>query len=158
MAILLLSTGCNKHDENADKAEYFNCEINGQYWTYVQCKFCNFDNLTAGHEDLDTKHYSIMGSCADYPQTEISFFIDEDEMMRSDTIALSSATKSYGRIWKPLAQDSTMILEYFTGHGAGGNLIITSRTSRRIEGVFDFTATNTKQTVSVSKGTFSILL
>jgi hypothetical protein len=97
---IFIALSCKKTKYTAPdvspNGEYFNCKIDGKYWTFKTCSYCN-DPLTAGREVVDRPHFSIMAGNSDYPQTQFDFFIDTAEINHHDTISFSQKIRAMSK-------------------------------------------------------------
>ena len=162
--------GCKKEDPSdltdvSERGEYFNCLINGKYWTFKQCTTCLFGAPDAVRRyelyeipGITTRDVIEASNVEGYPQTGIEINIDHNDFLAGDTILLSknpsrlnsSQGLSFANISNPYG---------LTDSVHTGRLIFTKRTNKWEEGVFDFTAVNSQgEIISVTKGRFAIAL
>ena len=146
-------------DTNA-QGEYFNCKIDGKYWTYKQAGYTNHDDLTAGKGIITDPGYVITAENGeDFPQTVVKFWMIGTDFPDSDTIELISyGTGAYAEVVGPPFLD---IYQYGfrTDTLHTGRLIFTKRSPQRLEGTFEFDTYNNdpKRMVRFTEGRFSII-
>ncbi len=167
VALACLGTfGCKKDaDKTSDvneQGEYFNCRIEGRYWTFEQEHYTAHDALSAyGAHDRFFIHADRVD---DYPQTGIEFTLNGRSLPDRDTYILGKNTsngvitgnEAFARITGPTANFSGY--DFATDSTHQGMLIFTRCDARRAEGTFWFNAgrTDTNAVIHVTDGRFSI--
>ena len=164
--LLLGLTACKKDttpaappDTNA-QGEYFNCKIDGQYWTYKQAGYTHHDALTAGKGLITDPGFAITGTnVVDFPQTVITFWMIGTDFPDSDTIELADySSGNYAEIVGPDREYAN--LDFMTNDSnSKGKIIFTKRTPQRIEGTFYFDAFRKfgAPVIHITEGRFSII-
>jgi hypothetical protein len=76
---VLAFASCKKEDkgppDSNEQGEYFNCKIDGKYWTYKQAYFTSHDDLIFRSYFNDAGYEIIGENGVDFPQTVVSFRI-----------------------------------------------------------------------------------
>lgn len=157
---LFIAFSCKKSEESAPDVspdgEYFNCNIDGKYWTFKQGTGpFGSDALTASFEVVDRPHYEIEAATTDYPETVFSFWIDTAVMNRTDTVIFTATSKSYVQLYSPYG---VQVGEVGSFESTSGKLIFTNRSAAYIQGIFDFEASNGTKVAKVTNGKFKIKL
>lgn len=159
--LLLLLAACHKNETSpaTEPKEYFNCYINGKYWTYKQPTFSNHDPLRAWYEASLIPHFALGGdNVVDFPQTGIGFDLDNINFPNKDTFYLSSYPGgNMAHIDNPDTDGN--LHEFRTNDTLTGVLIFTKREANLIQGTFYFDAYNEtlNRTVHITNGKFSII-
>jgi hypothetical protein len=164
---LLATASCKKndssvkpHDVNA-QGEYFNCVINGKYWTYKELgPYSMGDPLKARENQIDDPGYQLVAqNLTDLPQTAISLWIVGKSFPDKDSISLGShGSVAYAEVTYPDGQQLDNYT-YTTRSTQVGMVIFTKRTPERLEGTFHFDATNddASKSLHITQGQFSII-
>lgn len=156
--------GCNKEpgpppappDVN-EQGEYFNCYINGKYWTFKQDPYAA-DALSASVSQITLPGYRLHAVAHDgYPRTVIDLWMIGENVPSKDTFDLTTYSDgSYAEILGPTAN--------FCCSGFGTDMthtgkLIFSRRGDRLEGTFYFDAQrpDTNVVIHVTNGRFSII-
>ena len=146
-------------DTNA-QGEYFNCKIDGKYWTYKQAGYTNHDDLTAGKGIITDPGYVITAENGeDFPQTVVKFWMIGTDFPDSDTIELADySSGNYAEIVGPNTDNAN--LDFNTKDSSSeGRLIFTKRMANRLEGNFYFDAyrKSSSSVIHITEGRFSII-
>ena len=173
--LVLLFTGCKKEEQSdltdvSPNGEYFNCYINGKYWTFKQCTFCSGDALRSYQvyrnvPDTITGN-RIEGSSSDFPQTVIEFVIAQEDFLAGDTImlgrnsfrSLTDSGLSFAQIEHVYNIDNNSVSGGATDSIHTGRLVFTKRTGKWQEGTFYFNASNGLDVISITNGRFAIAI
>ncbi len=153
----LALSSCKPKEQPQPDAEYFNCEINGKYWTYRanRLAFNPCSGVGAGTSGMTS--WIISGlDCIGPPQTQIIIYLSGGNSFPDrDTFELSE--QHFAGVNNP---DNSFNSYYRTNDTATGKLIFTMRDSTRVEGQFYFRAYNPYQnkTIDITNGKFSIKL
>lgn len=148
---------CKKHDppapDTSAAGEYFNCELDGTYWTYRQCSFCNADALYARPEVVDYPHFAIRAMSSEDPTTVYSFMIDTAAFNRLDSIDLSTSSKSCVIVTHPYPLQAGVGFDFTS---ISGKLVFTSKNAAQVSGIFEFEATDGSKIAHVTNRKFLI--
>ena len=146
-------------DTNA-QGEYFNCKIDGKYWTYKQSGYTNHDALTAGKGIITDLGYAISGTnVVDFPQTVVTFWMIGTDFPDSDTIELADySSGNYVQVNNPPPAELSSV-EFSSDSLHTGRLIFTKRSPQRLEGTFQFNVYRIElnRVVRFTEGRFSII-
>ncbi len=151
---------CKKDDASepdvSPNGEYFNCKIDGKYWTFKQGDgLFGSDALYARFEVVDRPHYEIKAGSDDYPQTQFTFTLDTADMSRTDTIAFTLTSRSYVQLYSPYPFEVGVNPEF---ESFEGRVIFTNRSATNVQGIFDFEANNGTTIAKITDGKFKINL
>lgn len=164
----LMIAGCKKEDSGltdvSEKGEYFNCRINGQYWTYKQANgLFGAVNALSSYQLYDvpsiiTHDVIRANNVVDYPQTEIELNMDHEAFLAGDTIMLgnnpSRLLSGKGLSWAEITNPNGLTDSIHTGR-----VIFTQRTDEWQRGIFEFTVSDGQGSqFSVTEGRFAISL
>lgn len=145
----------------SESDEYFNCYIDGKYWTYKQGSGSfSGDALKAERIIMQGPNFRIQAAnhVDNDDNTVIVLWMVADTFPSKDTIPLTlDADSAYAAIVGPNLD--FMNISFKTNHVASGELIFTKRTSERLEGTFYFDAQrpDTSVVIHVTNGRFSII-
>lgn len=157
--LILLLAACHKNEPATEPKEYFNCYIDGKYWTYAQGSFTNHDALRARVNAITLPGFEITAdNVTIFPQTIINIWFIQESFPTKDTVELTTYNDGYyAEISNP---DTAGNLHKFrTNDTLSGVLIFTKREPNLIQGTFYFDAYNEtlNRTVHITNGKFSII-
>ncbi len=157
------STGCKKKnvqpaDVNA-QGEYFNCYIDGQYWTFKQEPYSNNDALTASKGQITLPGFKLQAESNDAPQTVVRLWMLTEDFPSKDTYALTTYSElCYATVYRDYYFPNPTY-EVSTNDTLTGQLIFSKREPTRLEGTFFFSGArnDSGQAVRITNGRFSII-
>lgn len=144
---------CKKKTKTDSPSQYFNCNIDGKYFTYTQSSFSNNKGLSAGTSG--SLNYVIIGrDMVGFPQTQFIFTLIGNHIPTKDTILID--TYNYADVEKVDSVGNS----YRTNSINNGKIIFTERTNTLLKGIFYFDAFNQSlnKTIHITNGQFSIIL
>ncbi len=154
-------SSCKPKEQPQLETEYFNCEINGKYWTYRanDLAFNPCSGVGAGPSGMTS--WIISGlDCIGPPQTQIIIYLSGGNSFPDrDTFELSEQYQ--GSIDQPYPIISGNAYSGFsTDSTHTGILIFTKRDSTEVKGIFYFDVLdkNYNTIISITNGKFSIKL
>lgn len=157
--LILLLAACHKNEPATEPKEYFNCYIDGKYWTYAQGSFTNHDALRARVNAITLPGFEITAdNVTNFPTTIINIWFIEETFPTKDTVMLTTYSDGYyAEIISPDTAGSGNSFE--TDNTYTGQLIFTKREPNLIQGTFYFDAYSAAQnrTVHITNGKFSII-
>ncbi len=155
----LTLSSCTPKEQPQPEAEYFNCEINGKYWTYRanRLAFNPCSGVGAGTSGMTS--WIISGlDCIGPPQTQIIIYLSGGNSFPDrDTFELSEQYQGFVDQPYPI---STGYSGFFIDKKHTGKLIFTQRDMNWIKGIFFFDVLdlNDSTVVKITNGKFSIKL
>lgn len=157
--LILLLAACYKNEPAPEPKEYFNCYIDGKYWTYKQGSFTNHDALRARVNAITLPGFEITADdVTTFPQTQINIWFIQENFPTKDTVELTTYNDGYYA--EILGPDTTgALIGFETDDTHTGHLIFTKREPNLIQGTFYFDAYSAAQnrTVHITNGKFSII-
>lgn len=153
---LFTSFACCKKDKiEPEPAEYFNCYIDGEYFTYTEqpswvtnkALKCRLDHQ--GWFEMEGR------DAQSDEQNSIVFFIKGGGLPTKDTLEL----KAYQRAELNYRKLGTPIGNATTSDSIGGKLIFTTRTTGLVQGTFNFDVLNpnNNKIVHITNGKFKVI-
>ncbi len=152
-------SSCKPKEQPQPDAEYFNCEINGKYWTYKPDKlgFNPCSGIGAGPSGMTSW---VLGArdCIGEPKTSITIFLSGGNSFPDrDTFDLSFSNRATIVDPYPITSGQS---GFSTNDTLQGLLIFTQRDTFRVKGLFYFDVYDAakKDYIHVTNGKFSIKL
>ncbi len=156
--------GCKKKDTGPtdinDQGEYFNCYIDGQYWTYKEDNdFGDDDDVTARQGQITLPGFVIKAENTTFPGSGFSLWMVSETFPSKDTVLLTTYSDLAYATFHTRYPSGRGGYEVSTNDTLNGQLIFTKRERTRLEGVFHFNGvrSDSGQVVRITDGRFSII-